>query len=107
MLDIFFCLQTLKFKAIVLVRSLDAKIERQPKESVIASDHSFGDVERGNDDVVSNVLTLDKVLKGREDGIPWRGPKDKCDALLHLLFNGFCPSKGIVADLTAATGTSF
>lgn len=78
---------------------------RQPKELVITSDPSFGEVELGNDDVLFNVLTLDTVLKRKADGIPWRGPKEKSDALLQLLLNGLCPPNGIVADLTASTGT--
>lgn len=51
------------------MRTLDAKLERQPKELVIASDPSFGDVDLINDDVLFNVLTWDRALKRKEDGI--------------------------------------
>lgn len=72
----------LKFKAIVLMRTLDAKFERQPNELVIASNPSFEDVELMDDDVFFNVLTADTVLKRKRDGISWRGPKEKSDTLL-------------------------
>lgn len=91
----------------MLVRSLDDKLERQPKDLFIASDPSFGDVDLANDDVMFNVLTSETVHKRKEDGILWRGPKEKSDSLLHLFLNGLCPSKGIVADLTTGTGKSF
>lgn len=52
------------------VRSLDANLEKQPKELVIASDPTFEDVELINVNVLFNVLTAGTVLKRKGDGIP-------------------------------------
>lgn len=80
-------------------------MSRQPKDLVIASDPFFGDVDLVNDDVLFNVVTAETMLRRKEDGNPWRGPKEKSESLLQLLLNGLCPRGGIVADLTAGTGT--
>ena len=62
MLDV----QTLKFKAIVLVWSFtpfSTPLARQPKELVISSSDKFEDVDLANDDVFFNIVTVDSTLK--------------------------------------------
>jgi len=100
-------LQTLKFKAIVLVRSFDSSVTRQPKELVIASDPRFGEVDLASDDVLFNVITTETALKRQVDGTFWRGAKEKAVALLQLLVTGLSPPEGIIIDLTAGTGNRF
>jgi len=97
-------LQTLKFKAVMLVRSFDLSVARQPKELVISSGPEFADVDLANDDVLFNVVTSESALKRRADNTFWRGPKEKSVSLLQLLFSGLCPRDGIIVDLTAGTG---
>ena len=63
MLDV----QTLKFKAIVLVRSFSTPLVRQPKVLVISSSDEFEDVDLVSDDVLFNIVTADIALK-RNDG---------------------------------------
>lgn len=85
----------------------DPPLPRQPRELLIASNSTFGDVELINDDVLFNVLTANTVLKRKVDGIPWRGSKEKSDNLLRLLVTSLYLSGSIIADLTMGTGESF
>ena len=59
-----FDVQTLKFKAIVLVRSFSTPLARPPNEFVISSSDEFEDVDLASDDVFFNIFT---ALK-RNDG---------------------------------------
>ena len=98
--------QTLKFKAMVLVRSFSTPLVRQPKEFVISSSDEFGDVDLASDDVLFNIVTADTALKRNDGDTFWRGPKEKAVSLLHLLISGLSPPGGIICDLTAGTGMS-
>ena len=96
--------QTLKFKAIVLVRSFSTPLVRQPKEFVITSSDEFDDVSLASDDVLFNIVTADTALKRKDGDKFWRGPKEKALSLLQLLISGLSPPGGIICDLTAGTG---
>jgi hypothetical protein len=96
--------QTLKFKAIVLVRSFSTPLVRQPKEFVISSCDEFEDVDLASDDVLFNIVTTDTALKRNDGDTFWRGPKEKAVSLLQLLISGLSPPGGIICDLTAGTG---
>jgi hypothetical protein len=98
--------QTLKFKAIVLVRSFSTPLVRQPKEFVISSSDEFEDVDLASDDVIFNIVTADTALKCKDGDKFWRGPKEKALSLLWLLISGLNPPGGIICDLTAGTGMS-
>ena len=101
-----FDVQTLKFKAIVLVRSFSTPLLRPPKEFVISSSDKFEDVDLANDDVLFNIVTSDTALKRNDGDTFWRGPKEKAVSLLQLLISGLSPPGGIICDLTAGTGMS-
>jgi hypothetical protein len=79
-------------------------MDRQPIELVINPDPSFPEVVFVTDDVLFNSVTSNTQLCNDGDGMPWRGAKEKSEALLHLLVQGLSPSNGIIADMTAATG---
>ena len=96
-------IQTLKFKAIVLVRSFSTPLFRQPKELVISSSDEFEDVDLARDDVLFNIITGDTALKRNNGDTFWRGPKEKALSLLQLLISGLSPPGGIICDLTAGT----
>ena len=97
-------MQTLKFKAIVLVRSFSTPLVRQPKELVIYSSDEFKDVDLARDDVLFNIVTADTALKRNDGDTFWRGPKEKAVSL--LLISGLSPPGGIICDLTAGTSMS-
>jgi hypothetical protein len=99
-------IQTLKFKAMVLVRSFSTPLVRQPKELVISSSDEFEDVDLARDDVLFNIITADTALKRNDSEKFWRGPKEKAVSLLQLLISGLSPPGGIICDLTAGTGMS-
>jgi hypothetical protein len=99
-----FEIQTLKFKAIVLVRSFSTPLVRQPKEFVISSSDEFEDVDLASDDVLFNIVTADTAHKRKDGDKFWRGPKEKAVSLLQLLISGLSPPGGIICDLTAGTG---
>ena len=99
-------MQTLKFKAIVLVRSFSTPLVRQPKELVISSSDEFQDVDLARDDVLFNIVTTDTALKRKDGDTFWRGPKEKAVSLLQLLISGLSPPGGIICDLNAGTGKS-
>ncbi len=101
-----FDIQTLKFKAIVLVRSFSTPLVRPPKEFVISSSDEFEDVDLASDDVLFNIVTSDSALKRNDGDTFWRGPKEKAVSLLRLLISGLSPPGGIICDLTAGTGMS-
>ena len=96
--------QTLKFKAIVLVRSFSTPLVRQPKEFVISSSDEIEYVDLARDDVLFNIVTADTALKRNDGDKFWRGPKEKAVSLLQLLISGLSPPGGIICDLTAGTG---
>ena len=98
--------QTLKFKAIVLVRSFSTPLVRQPKQLVISSSDEFEDVDLARDDVLFNIVTADTALKRNGGDTFWRGPKEKAVSLLQLLISGLSPPGGIICDLSAGTGMS-
>ena len=98
--------QTLKFKAIMLVQSFSTPLVRQPKEFVISSSDEFEDVDFSSDDVIFNIVTADTALKRKDNDKFWRGPKEKALSLIRLLINGLSPPGGIICDLTAGTGMS-
>ena len=106
-LGLWLIVQTLKFKAIVLVRSFSSPLVRQPKEFVISSSDEFQDVDLASDDVLFNIVTADTALKRSDSNKYWRGPKEKAVTLLQLLISGLSPPGGIICDLTAGTGNLF
>jgi hypothetical protein len=99
-----FFVQTLKFKAMVLIRSFSVPLVRQPKEFVIFSSDKFEDVDLSSDDVLFNIVTADTALKRNDCDKFWRGPKEKAVSLLRLLISGLSPPRGIICDLTVGTG---
>ena len=99
--------QTLKFKAIVLVRSFSTPLVRQPKQLIISSSDEFEDVDLARDDVLFNIVTADTALKRNGGDTFWRGPKEKAVSLLQLLISGLTPPGGIICDLSAGTGIIF
>ena len=101
-----FDVQTLKFKAIVLVRSFSTPLVRPPKEFVISSSDEFKNVDLASDDVLFNIVTADIALKRNDGGTTRRGPKEKAVSLLQLLISGLSPPGGIICELTAGTGMS-
>ena len=101
-----FDFQTLKFKAIVLVRSFSTPLARPSKNFVISSSDEFEDVDLARDDVLFNIVTADNALKRNDGDTFWRGPKEKAVSLLQLLISGLSSPGGIICDLTAGTGMS-
>ena len=99
-----FDVQTLKFKAIVLIRSFSTPFSRPPKEFVISSSDEFEDVNLARDDVFFNIVTSNTALKRNNGDTFWRGPKEKAMSLLQLLISGLIPPGGIICGLTAGTG---
>jgi hypothetical protein len=103
-------LQTLKFKALLLVCSFassSSSIARQPQELVISCDPSIPMVDLSADDVIFNPITSETQLCKLGDGKPWRGPKEKSEQLMQLFITGLSPKDGIVADLTASTCSQY
>jgi hypothetical protein len=103
-------LQTLKFKALLLVHSFvssPSSIACQPQELVISSNPSIPMVDLSTDDVIFNPITSETQLRKLGDGKPWRGPKEKLEQLMQLFITGLNPQNGIVADLTASTGNQY
>jgi hypothetical protein len=99
----FIILQTLKFKALLLVHSFassSSSIARQPQELVISSDPSIPMVDLSADDVIFNPITSESQLRKLGDGKPWRGPKEKFEQLMQLFITSLSPKDGIVANLT-------
>ena len=60
--------QTLKFKAIVLVRSFSTALVRQPKELVISSSDEFEDVDLASDDMLFNIVTASAMMMTNSRG---------------------------------------
>jgi hypothetical protein len=79
-------------------------VARQPLDLVINPDPSFPEVNLASDDVLFNSVTSMIQLCSDGDGMPWRGAKEKSEALIHLFVQGLSPSNGIIADMTASTG---
>lgn len=97
-------MQTLKFKALLLVRSFTSPIARQPQELEISIDPSIPEADLVADDVLFNTITTTTQTCRKEDGKPWRGAKEKSQILMKLFVHGLSPTSGIVADMTASTG---
>jgi hypothetical protein len=76
---------------------------RQPADLVINPDPSFPEVDLASDDVLFNSVSSKTQLCSDVDGMPWRGAKEKLEALIHLFVQGLSPSNGIIADMTAST----
>jgi hypothetical protein len=64
-------------------------------------------VDLSADDVIFNPITSETQLRKRNDGKPWRGPKEKLEQLMQLFITGLSPQNGIVANLTASTGNQY
>ena len=96
--------RTLKFKAIVLVRSFSTPLVKLPKKFVISSSDEFEDVDLASDDVFFNSVTGDTALKCNDANTFLRGPKEKTMSLLQLLISGLSPPWGIICDLTTGIG---
>ena len=99
-----FGIQTLKFKAILLVRSFSTPLVRQPKEFVITSSDKFEDVDLASDPVLFSIVTVDTALKRNDSDNFLRGPKEKAFSLLQLLMSGLSTPRGIICDLSVGTG---
>lgn len=67
-------MQTLKFKAILLVRSLPNAIARQSTPLTIEQNPFISDVVLSTDDVIFNFVDLTSQLCKASDGKHWRGP---------------------------------
>jgi hypothetical protein len=68
-------LQTLKFRALLLVRSFassSSSITRQPQEFVSSCDPSISMVDFSTDDVIFNPITSETQLHKLGDVKPWR-----------------------------------
>jgi hypothetical protein len=107
---VFIILQTLKFKALLLVRSFASSsfsIARQPQELFISSDPSISIVDLSADDVIFNPITYESQLCKLGDGKPWRGPKKKFEQLMQLFIASLSPKDGIMVDLTTSTGNQY
>lgn len=96
-------MQTLKSKAILLVRYYATAMDRKPKDFVITTPPKFKKINLARDDVIPNILTEDTALK-RQGNIYWRGPKEKAVSLMKLFIGGLSPVDGLVVDLTVGTG---
>jgi hypothetical protein len=59
-------------------------VTRQPADLVIKPDPSFPEVDLALDDVLFNSVTSKSQLCSDGDDKPWRGAKEKSEALLHL-----------------------
>jgi hypothetical protein len=79
-------------------------VTRHPVDLVIKRDPSFPEVDLASDDVLFNNVTSKTQLCCDGDGMPWRGAKEKSEALIKLFVQGLSPSNGIIADMTASTG---
>lgn len=101
---LYYSLQTLQFKAMLLVRSFTS-LARQPQELTICSDPSIPMIDLAKDDVLFNSVTIKNQLCKSSNDMPWRGPKEKSEQLMKILIHGLSPKEGIVADMTASTGT--
>lgn len=88
------------------MRSFAFSVERQPQELVITMHPSIPEVDLATDDVLFNSVTTTSQLCRERDGKPWRGAKEKSEALMRLFVHGLSPVGGIVADMTASTGIS-
>ena len=90
-----------------MVRDVPSIAARQPPPLSIAKDPSVPHVDLACDDVLFNSVTLESQLLRKDNGRPWRGPKEKSEVLMKLFVHGLTPKDGIVADLTASTGISY
>ncbi len=97
-------MQTLKFKALVAVRELDERIDRQPLPLVIAHDLAIPSIDLENDDVLFSTVDETSQMCDPATSRPWRGPKQKSDALLKVFISGLSPVNGIVVDFNAGVG---
>jgi hypothetical protein len=103
-------LQTLKFKALLLVHSFafsSSSIGRQPQEFFISFYPSITMLDLSADDVIFNPITSETQLCKLGNGKPWRGPKEKSEQLMLLFISGFSPKDGIVANLTASISNQY
>ena len=103
-------LQTLKFKALLLVHlfaSSSSFIAHQPQELIISCDPSIPIVDLSADDVIFNPITFETQLCKLGDGKPWKGPKKKSERVMQLFITSLSLKDGIVADLTASTGNQY
>ena len=57
---------------------------RQLIDLVINPNPSFPKVDLASDDVLFNFITSKTQLCNYVDGMPWRGAKEKSEALIHL-----------------------
>jgi hypothetical protein len=76
---------------------------RQPIDLVINPDPSFPKIDLASDDVLFNSVTSMTQLCSDGDGIPWRGAKEKSEALIHLFIQDLSPSNGIIVGMTTST----
>lgn len=90
----------------MMERAVPPTAARRRPELKIVKDPSIPQVDLACDDVLFNSVTADSQLKHLADGTPWRGPKEKSKVLMKLFVHGLTPENGIVADLTASTGSA-
>ena len=77
---------------------------RQPADLVINPNPSFPEVNLASNDVLFNFVTSKTQLCSDVDGMPWRGTKEKSEALIHYFVQGLSPNNGIIADMTTSIG---
>jgi hypothetical protein len=107
---VFIILQTLKFEALLLVRSFtssSSSIACQPQELVISSDPSTPMRDLSVDDVIFNPITTKTQLPKLGNGKPWKCSKEKSEQLMQLFITSLSPKDGIMANLIASTGNQY
>jgi hypothetical protein len=80
-------------------------VTRQPAKLVINPNPSFPEDDLASNDVLFNFVSLKTQLCSDGDDMPWRGAKEKSEALIHLFIQGLSPSNGIIVDMTASTSS--
>lgn len=86
------------------VREIPISAARQPLRLIISQDPTIPSIDLQNDDVLFSAVEEDTQICDPSSGKPWRGPKQKSDALLKVFVSGLSPPNGIVVDLSAGVG---
>lgn len=86
------------------VRDLPPSAKRQPQRLLISQDPSIPSIDLQNDDVLFSAVEEGNQICDVASGRPWRGPKQKSDALLKVFVYGLSPENGIVVDLRGGVG---
>ena len=104
---VYFDFQTLKFKALLLVRSFSFPVARKPPKLVITMHPSIQEVDLATIDIFFNSITMTIQLCRQKDGKLWRGAKKKFEVLIKPFVHTLSLVGSIVADITASTNIVF